>query len=146
VQHPGDWVNFQWGDCDSETLKLHQNKTGKPLELTCTIALKAALDRAKRELDFAPYLSRHILTRADGSKMDCFAMANVMRQERKWLCLMAFDLHALRYRGVMELAWAGCTDDEIANYSGHSSKVKIIKHAGEARRIMRARQTAAKRK
>lgn len=146
VQRPGDWVNFQWGDYDGETLKLRQNKTGKPLELPCTIALKAALDRAKRELGFTPHPSRHILTRADGSKMDYFAMANVMRRERKRLGLMAFDQHALRYRGVMELAWAGCTDDEIASFSGHTSKAMIIKYAGEARQIMRARQAAAKRK
>ncbi|WP_245736361.1 hypothetical protein [Roseovarius lutimaris] len=46
----------------------------------------------------------------------------------------------------MELAWAGCTDDENASYSGHTSKAMIIKYAGKARQIMRARQAAAKRK
>ncbi|WP_107496438.1 tyrosine-type recombinase/integrase [Thalassobius sp. I31.1] len=146
VQRPGDWVDFQWGDYDGETLKLHQNKTGKPLLLPCTEGLNVALDRAKVELGFAPHPSRHILTRADGSAMDYHAMARVMVRERKRLGLMAFDQHALRYRGVMELAWAGCTDDEIASFSGHTSKAMIIKYAGEARQIMRARQAAAKRK
>lgn len=146
VQRPGDWVDFQWGDYDGETLKLRQNKTGKPLLLPCTEALKQALDRAKAELEFAPHPSRHILTRADGSAMNYHAMARVMVRERKRLGLMAFDQHALRYRGVMELAWAGCTDDEIASFSGHTSKAMIIKYAGEARQIMRARQAAAKRK
>ena len=46
----------------------------------------------------------------------------------------------------MELAWADCTDDEIASYSGYTSKAMIIKYAGKARQIMRARQAAAKRK
>ena len=146
VQRPGDWVEFQWGDYDGETLKLRQNKTDKPLHLPSTEALKIALDRAKAELGFAPHPSRHILTRADGSAMDYHAMARVMVRERKRLGLMAFDQHALRYRGVMELAWAGCTDDEIASFSGHTSKAMIIKYAGEARQIMRARQAAAKRK
>jgi len=146
VQRPGDWVDFQWGDYDGETLKLRQNKTDTPLHLPCTKALKAALDRAKADFAFAPHPSRHILTRADGSAMDYHAMARVMVRERKRLGLMAFDQHALRYRGVMELAWAGCTDDEIASYSGHTSKAMIIKYAGEARQIMRARQAAAKRK
>ena len=104
------------------------------------------LSQAKAELGFAPHPSRHILTRADGSAMDYHAMARVMVRERKRLGLMAFDQHALRYRGVMELAWAGCTDDEIASFSGHTSKAMIIKYAGEARQIMRARQAAAKRK
>ncbi|WP_197917305.1 tyrosine-type recombinase/integrase [Thiosulfatihalobacter marinus] len=146
VQRPGDWVDFQWGDYDGETLKLRQNKTDKPLHLPCTEALKAALDRAKADLGFAPHPSRHILTRADGSAMDYHAMARVMVRERKRLGLMAYDQHALRYRGVMELAWAGCTDDEIASFSGHTSKAMIIKYAGEARQITRARQAAAKRK
>lgn len=145
VQRPGDWVDFKWGDYDGETLKLRQNKTGKPLLLPCTLALKKALDQAKAELGFTPHPSRHILTRGDGSAMDYHAMARVMVRERKRLGLMAFDQHALRYRGVMELAWAGCTDDEIASFSGHTSKAMIIKYAGEARQIMRARQAAAKR-
>lgn len=146
VQRPGDWVEFTWGDYDGDTLKLRQNKTDKPLLLPCTKALKTALDRAKADLGFAPHPARHILTRSDGSKMDYHAMARVMVRERKRLGLMAYDQHALRYRGVMELAWAECTDDEIASYSGHTSKAMIIKYAGEARQIMRARQAAAKRK
>mgnify|MGYP003627325943 FL=1 len=146
VQRPGDWVDFQWGDYDGDTLRLRQNKTDTVLSLPCTIALKAALDGAKADLGVAPHPSRHILTRANGSKMDYHAMARVMVRERKRLGLMAHDQHALRYRGVMELAWAGCTDDEIASYSGHTSKEMIIKYAGEARQIMRARQAVAKRK
>ncbi|WP_226627925.1 tyrosine-type recombinase/integrase [Alloyangia pacifica] len=145
VQRPGDWVGFQWGDYDGECLSLDQNKTGTPLQLPCTKFLKAALDSAKANLGFAPHPTRHILTRADGSAMDYFAMARIMSEERKRLGLMAFDQHALRYRGVMELAWAGCTDDEIASYSGHTTKAMITKYAGEARQIMRARQAAAKR-
>lgn len=146
VQRPGDWLDFQWGDYDGDTLKLRQNKTDKPLLLPCTQALRQALDQAKADLGVAPHPTRHILTRPDGSAMSYHAMARVMISERKRLGLMAFDQHALRYRGVMELAWAGCTDDEIASYSGHSSKKMIIKYAGEARQIMRARQAAAKRK
>ena len=72
-------------------------------------------------------------------------MAEIMRRERARLGLLAYDLHALRYRGVMELAWAGCDDDEIAAYSGHASKDMIRRYAGEARQIMRARQAREKR-
>lgn len=131
---------------DGTSLKLRQNKTKILLELPCTEALKAALDRTKADLGFVPHPARHILTRADGSKMNYYAMARVMLRERKRLELMAFDQHALRYRGVMELAWVGCDDDEIASYSGHTTKAMIVKYAGEARQIMRARQAVAKRK
>ncbi len=146
VQRPGDWVGFTWGDYDGDTLQLRQNKTDVPLRLPCTEHLRSALDRAKADLAFAPHPSRHILTKSDGDPMSYHYMAQVMIRERKRLGLMAFDQHALRYRGVMELAWAGCDDDEIASYSGHTSKAMIIKYAGEARQIMRARQAAAKRK
>ena len=60
--------------------------------------------------------------------------------------MLAHDLHALRYRGVMELAWAGCDDDEIMSYSGHKTKKMVIKYAGFARQIMRAGTAAEKRK
>jgi integrase len=146
VQRPGDWIGFTWGDYDGDTLRLRQNKTDVPLSLPCTEALRAALDQAKADLDFAPMSNRHILSKRTGDPMSYHDMAKVMIAERKRLGLMAFDQHALRYRGVMELAWAGCDDDEIASYSGHTTKAMIQKYAGEARQIMRARQAAAKRK
>ncbi|MDG3040709.1 tyrosine-type recombinase/integrase [Roseicyclus marinus] len=146
VQRPGDWVEFLWGDYDGWHLELSQNKTKVDLRLPCTPQLKAALDRHKACLGFEPHPSRHILTRTDGSAMDYHAMARIMINERKRLGLMAYDQHALRYRGVMELAWSGCSDDEIASYSGHTSKAMIIKYAGLARQIMRATSAAEKRK
>ena len=145
VQRPGDWIGFTWGDDDGDTLKLRQNKTGAALTLPCTAALKAALNRAKPALDVAPLPNRQILTNAYGRRMIYRTMADIMIKKRKRLGLMLFDQHALRYRGMMELAWGGCDDDEIASYSGHTSKAMIIKYAGEARQIMRARQAAAKR-
>lgn len=60
--------------------------------------------------------------------MDYHSMARVIARER--LDLMAHDLYAPCYRGVMELAWSGCDDHEIANYSGHASKDMIRKYAG----------------
>ena len=73
-------------------------------------------------------------------------MTEIMREERERLGTLAHDLHALRYRGVMELAWAGCTDDEIEAYGGHSSKAMVRKYAGEARQTMGGRQAREKRR
>ena len=138
VQRPGDWLKFRWSDYDGDRLLITQGKTKTTLHLPCTEALKAVLN-------MSPKKSLTILVRPDGSKMDYFYMARIMREERKRLALETYDLHALRYRGVMELAWAGCDDDEIAAYSGHSSKAMIRQYAGQARQIMRARQARAKR-
>lgn len=145
VQRPGDWVGFRWGDYDGDSLTLRQNKTDKPLVLPCTHKLKAALDQAKAALGAVPFAARPILTRRDGNPISYRYMADLMLKERKRLGLEAYDLHALRYRGVKELAWAGCDDDEIAAYSGHSTKDMIAKYAGEARQEMRARQAREKR-
>lgn len=148
VQRPGDWIDFTWGDYDPAgdgILWLRQNKTDKPLELPCTVSLKEALEAFKAGLGFAPLPSFPILTKKKGGKMDYRYMADLMLDERRRLGLEAYDLHALRYRGVKELAWAGCDDDEIASYSGHTSKAMIAKYAGEARQQMRARQARLKR-
>lgn len=146
VQRPSDWLQFTWGDYDGDTLKLRQGKTGKALLLPCTAALKAALDAAKAALPYTPMPNLHIVTMRDGQRMTYRRMAEIMLAERKRLGLDAFDLHALRYRAVMELAWAGCDDDEIMSYSGHATKAMVIKYAGEARQIMRARQAREKRR
>lgn len=146
VQRPADWPGFTWGDYDGDNLMLRQNKTDKPLVLPCTPQLKAALDTEKARLGFAPLPSRPILTTKSGQPMTYDYMAKVMLKERKRLCLSDFDQHALRYRGVMELAWAGCDDDEIMAYSGHATKAMVVKYAGEARQIMRARKAREKRK
>lgn len=93
-----------------------------------------------------PHPARRILTTIKGEPLTYNALVQIMRKERARLGMTnAFDQHGLRYRGVMELAWAGCDDDEIASFSGHTSKAMIIKYAGEARQIMRARTAARKR-
>lgn len=145
VQRPGDWVGFRWGDYDGDSLRLRQNKTDKALVLPCTTELKAALDQAKSALGAHPHPERPILIKRDGNPISYRYMADLMLKERKRLGLEAYDLHALRYRGIKELAWAGCDDDEIAAYSGHATKAMIMKYAGEARQEMRARQAREKR-
>jgi len=145
VQRPGDWVGFTWGDYDGESLRLVQNKTGTSLKLPCTEELKQKLDAAKANLKAPPLPERPILARADGTSMSYYMLARIMREERARLGLSKYDLHALRYRGVKELAYAGCTDDEIASYSGHMSKSMIRKYAGEARQEMQAKLAHAKR-
>lgn len=148
VQRPGDWPGFTWGDYDPAgdgSLTLRQNKTDIPLTLPCTRQLKAALERARAGLGFAPLPSRPILCTPSGGAMGYRYIAYLMLSERKRLGLEAYDLHALRYRGVMELALARCDDDEIASYSGHTTKAMIAKYAGEARQQMRAKQARLKR-
>lgn len=144
VQRPDDLTRFKWGDYDGSTLSLSQSKTGVRLVLPCTDHLRDVLDAEKARV--TPHPARPILTGLRGKPLSYRRMAEVFLAERKRLGVVDHDLHALRYRGVQELTWAGCTDDEIASYSGHMSKAMIKKYAGEARQIMRARQAKEKRK
>lgn len=146
VQRPGDWPRFTWADYDGDALAVTQGKTGVRLHIPCTAHLRVALDAAKAALGATPIGARPILITRDGTPISYRYMADLMLKERKRLGLEAYDLHALRYRGIMELAWAGCTDDEIAAYSGHKTTAMIAKYAGEARQTMRARQAREKRK
>ena len=148
VQRPGDWPGFTWGDYDPTgdgSLRLRQNKTGQDLTLPCTQLLKTELEKVKARLGYVPIAGKAILCGVTGSPMGYRYIADVMLKERKRLGLEAFDLHALRYRGIRELAWAGCSDDEIASYSGHKSKEMIAKYAGPARQEIRAKQARSKR-
>lgn len=145
AQRPSDWVTLCWGDYDGHNLALRQSKTGKHLVLPCTRQLKEALDSERAGPGATPIAARPILTTQGGGRMSYRYMAQIMMKERKRLGLEAYDLHALRYRAIMELAWAGCYDDEIASYSGHATREMNEKYAGEARQIMRARQASEKR-
>lgn len=148
VQRPGDLSRFRWGDYDGEALRLVQGKTGKALRLPVTAELRAALDDAswRDGPGGLPKVEDPILVGPDGAPMKYRYMAALMLAERRRLGLeRAFDLHGLRFRGVQELAWAGCDDEEIEAYSGHASKAMVRHYAGEARQIMRARSARQKR-
>ena len=146
VQRPGDLSGFTWANYDGKNLELTQNKTGVELQLPCTSNLIAQLDSLKTALGEKAKRDRPILANEDGSPMSYHKIARIMRAERERLGVLAHDLHALRYRGVMELAWAECDDDEIMSYSGHKTKKMVIKYAGFARQIMRAKTAAEKRR
>lgn len=138
VQRPSDWPRCRWSDDDGEGCRITQGKTGVGLWLPCTA-------ERKRTLDAAPRTGITILADGDGRPFSYLKMARIMRKERARLGLLDHGLHALRYRGVQELARAGCTDDEIAAVSGHASMAMIRKYAGAVRQKMRARAAVAKR-
>lgn len=145
VQRPSDWLRFTWGDYDGETLRITQSKTGARLKFPCTRALQDYLGALIESMQVAPPPDQTIIAREDGSSLTYHTMARVLRNERKRLDIEEFDLHGLRYRGVQELARAGCSDDEIASYSGHYQKSMIVKYAGEARKEMNAIRANRKR-
>jgi integrase len=146
VQRPGDLPAFTWGDYDGTSLRVVQSKTDVPLVLPCTDSLRRALDEAKGALGYTPLPSRPILTKRDGNPMSYDYLAQVMLDERKRLGLTAFDQHAMRYRGMQELARMHCTDEEIQAYSGHTSMAMVRLYTGPVRQEMAALRAKEKRR
>jgi len=143
IQRPDDWTRINWEDFTGTEIRLTQSKTGLSLVLPCPATLISALEASRpkvRNIAGTPIL------RTGQRRMTYRRMAEIMLRERQRLGLSQFDLHALRYRGVQELAWAGCSDEEIMSISGHSTKSMVRLYAGKARQIMRARQANEKRK
>ena len=149
VQRPEDLTRFTWDDFDGRSLALTQGKTGRALRLPCTPFLLAALleekARVADQLRSTNQPLTILRTVRDGNAMTYRSAAQAFLTERKRLGVTQHDLHALRYRGIEELAWAGCSDEEIASYSGHLSIQMIRKYAGQARQEMRANSAAEKR-
>lgn len=149
VQRPEDLTRFTWGDFDGTSLALTQGKTGRALRLPCTPSLLAVLQeergRVADDLRTSTKPMTILRTARDGNAMTYRSASQAFLTERKRLGLTDHDMHALRYRGIEELAWSGCTDEEIASYSGHMSMQMIRKYAGRARQEMRAKSAAEKR-
>ena len=124
VQRPADLTRFRWADYDGTNLRVVQSKAGVALSLPCRSKLRAALDRAEPD-PCAPV--KTILRNMHGQPMTYHGMAAMMRLERHRPGLFTHDLHALRYRGVMELAWSDCTDSEMSAYSAHASVAMVRK-------------------
>lgn len=143
VQRPDDLTRFDWEHFDGASIRMTQSKTGVSLVIPCPDALIAALEAARpnvRRIGGTPILQ------VRNKRMSYRRMAEIMLAERQRLGLALHDLHALRYRGVQELAWAGCSDEEIKAITGHSTDAMVRQYAGRARQIVRARQANDKRK
>lgn len=147
MQRPGDLVRFTWGHYDREAgaLDVTQGKTNKDLWLPCSLRLRRVLDEEIERLGGDPHPSTPIIRGERDKPITSHGMSQMMRKERKRLGLLVHDQHAMRYRGIMELARAGCSDDEIMAYSGHDTKEMVIKYAGVARQRMRAATANEKR-
>lgn len=143
VQRPDDLTRFDWEHFDGSSIRMTQSKTGVSLVIPCPDQLIAALEVARpkvRRIGGTPILQ------VGNKRMSYRRMSEIMLAERQRLGLALHDLHALRYRGVQELAWAGCTDEEIKAITGHSTEAMVRHYAGQARQITRAKQANDKRK
>lgn len=143
MQRPSDWTRFNWEDFDGEAITLVQGKTKRKLRVPMLPEAIAILEKHRPKV--MNLNGKTPILAIGRQRLTYDKMAHLMLDERRRLGVEQHDLHALRYRGVMELAFSGSTDAEIGSISGHMTREMIEKYAGEARQIMLAKAAIAKR-
>lgn len=132
-QRIGDALRMRWNDLSDGGINVRQGKTGARLWVPLTRDLQAVLEVTPRK-------GLTILAQADGKPLRYRSAADDVMAVRVLIGAERWDLHSLRYSAAAELARLGCTDEQIASITGHSSLAMVRKYAGEARQIARAKQ------
>ena len=113
-QRQGDLLALPWSSFDGEAITLRQGKTGAPVFVPATEALRVALTDAPRR-------SPTILTMASGRPWLKRRFHEVWTETVEAAGITAdLHFHDLRGTAVTMLAEAGCTVPEIATITGHS--------------------------
>jgi integrase len=119
-QRQGDLLRLPWAAYDGSTIRLRQSKTGARVSIPVSAALKAALAAEKRR-------SPIILTNQDGRPWTADGFRSSWRKTCAKAGITDLTFHDLRGTAVTRLALAGCTESEIAAFTGHSlSDVRSI--------------------
>lgn len=132
-QRIGDALRMRWNDLQDGGVNVRQGKTGARLWVPLTRDLQAVLDATPRK-------GLTILTQHDGKPLRYRSAADDVAAVREQIGAMAWDLHSLRYSAASELARLGCTDEQIASITGHSSLAMVKKYAGAERQLARAKE------
>lgn len=137
-QRFSDVLAMKWTDLKSGEIHVQQSKTGKALVIPLT-------GRLRRYLRQTPHTGVYMVAKNIREPMRKSTIDKALRKARAGTDAEGFTIHGLRYTAAEELALAGCSDDEIAAITGHTSVAMVAKYAGSARQRQRARIAQAKR-
>ncbi len=141
-QRIGDVLEMRWSDIQDGGFLVRQNKTGKELWVPILPELQTALDAAKRNSVF-------ILTNERGTNRWSYRGASAaVRNVRKRIGALDYDIHSWRYNAACELVQAGCSDDLVASVTGQSPAMVLhyTKKVRQKARALQAQQQRTKRK
>src|SRR5262249_3461586 len=120
-------------------LSVRQQKTGKTLSIPISSALAAALDATP------PHHLTFLVT-ADGKPFEAAAFTKWFRRCCDAAGLSGYSAHGLRKAACRRLAEAGCSANEIAAISGHSSLREVERYTRAADQARMARNAVARTK
>lgn len=119
-QRQGDLLRLQWSAYDGAHIRLQQSKTKRHVILPVSAELKAVLDRMKPK-DKAQW-SQPILKNTHGKGWTSDGFRTEWFKATKKADIEGVTFHDLRGTAVTRFALAGCTNPEIATFTGHSLK------------------------
>lgn len=112
-QRQGDLLRLTWTAYDGTHIRLKQQKTGRRVVIPVSGALKAALDNeAKKAVT--------VLTTTKGTAWTSHGFSATWRKTLAKAKVAGLTFHDLRGTAVTRLALAGCSEAEIATFTGHS--------------------------
>lgn len=112
-QRQGDLLRLPWTAYDGTHIRLKQSKTGRRVAIPVGAPLKAALDAT-------PMRSTVILTNLDGCPWTGDGFRSSWRKACRAAGIVGVTFSDLRGTAVTRLAVCGCTEAEIAEFTGHS--------------------------
>ena len=113
AQREGDLLQLSWASYDGMTIKLKQSKTGARMVIPVGLPLKAALDTTKKQ-------SPLILLNSRGRPWTSHAFQAAFGTAARKAGIVGLTFHDLRGSAITRLALAGCSEPEIATFSGLS--------------------------
>jgi integrase len=119
-QRQGDLLRLPWSAYDGHVIKLRQSKTGVRVTVPVGEPLKAILDAT-------PRVSTIIISNEDKRPFTSDGFRASWRKTCARAGITGLTFHDLRGTAVTRLALAGCTEIQIATFTGHAvSSVKSI--------------------
>jgi integrase len=115
AQRRGDVARLRWDAYNGETIKLRQQKTGKPVEVPVHRDLRPVLEAAK-----ARRRGVFIVTHSDGRPVRAQWITDQFLEIRQKCGLERVQGRDLRRTAIVFMGEAGCTEYQIAAISGHS--------------------------
>ena len=114
-QRQGDLLRLTWNAYDGSHIRLKQGKTGRRVVIPVSGILKAALDAEAKEKKAVT-----ILTTTKGTAWTSHGFSATWRKTLAKAKVTGLTFHDLRGTAVTRLALAGCSEAEIATFTGHS--------------------------
>lgn len=114
-QRQGDLLRLTWNAYDGSHIRLKQRKTGRRVVLPVSRVLKAALDEEAQTKKAVT-----ILTTTKWTTWTSHGFSATWRKTLAKAGVTGLTFHDLRGTAVTRLALAGCSEAEVATFTGHS--------------------------